>query len=185
MNVQKITAVLSAALVAASLLSLASCGKGDSEGSTPDTYGETVHYTESGAEVRLRDGISKSDYPADTNVGAWLAGCSVEDRNDHFEAYTLRHAQPAEDGNTTFTYFIYYPRGGMQIAAMPELLEGDGGYVINIRYAEEDEGVEYSLCSLSVTIPTEKSPRLRLLVGEETIGVLSTVTDTVILGDGE
>lgn len=185
MNVKKITSVLSAALVAASLLSIVSCGKGDSEGSTPDTYGETVHYTESGAEVSFRDGISKSDYAVDTHVGAWLAGCSAEDRNDHFEAYTLRHAQPAEGGNTTFTYFIYYPCGGMSVAAMPELLESDGGYVINLRYTDENEGAEYSLCSLSVTIPTDDAPRLRLLVGEETIGVLSTVTDTVILGDGE
>jgi hypothetical protein len=175
MNMKKIIAVLSAATLVMSLSAAVSCGRTDEGKGEADTYGESYYQTASGAEVVLQDGITRSDYPIDTYVGEWLAGCAAEDRDDHFEAYTLRHRQTAENGNTTFTYFIYYPHGGEAVSASAELLEGNGEYVIRVNYEAGPGVAEYSLCRVSVTIPSDESPRLRLLVGEETLGVLSTV----------
>ena len=174
-KMKKITAVLSAAALVMSLSAAVSCEKSNDSGREEDTYGESYYQTASGAEVEFRDGISRSDYPIDTHVGEWLAGCAAEDRDDHFEAYTLRHHQPAENGNTTFTYFIYYPHGGESVSASAELLEGNGEYVIQVHYEAGPGVAEYSLCRVSVTIPTDEAPRLRLLMGEETLGVLSTI----------
>jgi hypothetical protein len=177
MNGKKITAFMMAAAVVVSLSAVVSCGRSDKGKGEADTYGESHYQTASGAEVVLQDGISRSDYPIDTYVGEWLAGCAAEDRDDHFEAYTLRHKQPAENGNTTFTYFIYYPHGGEAVSASAELLEGNGEYVIRVGYEAGPGVAEYSLCRVSVTIPSEEAPRLRLLAGEEPLGVLSTVAD--------
>ena len=183
MNVKKILlSMLSAALVAASVLSFSSCG--DQAGTAVD--GTSVVVTESGEKLVLRDAMNRDNYGADTAVGAWLAGCSAEDRDDHFEAYTLRSAKPTEDGHTTFTYVVYYPHGGEAVLATPSLAEESGGYVLELRYKAGKGVADYSLCSLTVTLPTDEAPRLRLLVGEETLGVLSTVSDQdITLREGD
>ena len=76
MNMKKIIAVLSAATLVMSLSAAVSCGRTDEGKGEADTYGESHYQTASGAEVVLQDGISRSDYPIDTYVGEWLAGCA-------------------------------------------------------------------------------------------------------------
>ena len=104
------------------------------------------------------------------------------DRDEQFDAYTLRH-ESAADGHTTFTYLIYYPHGGPAVAASPELLESKSGYILNLTYTPAEGTAAktgYSICYLSVTLPTSNAPRLRLLVDEDPLGVLSTVTQNEI-----
>jgi hypothetical protein len=66
------------------------------------------------------------------------------------------------------------------MAVYPELLEGTSGYVLNLGYTA-GEGVDgYSICYLTVTLPTDRAPRVRLVVGNQTPGVVITVTDSPI-----
>ena len=67
-----------------------------------------------------------------------------------------------------------------QLQVKPSLSQTDSGYIIDLTY-EAGRGMDgYSLCYLSVTLPTDKAPRLRLHRGEETLGVMSTVTQADI-----
>lgn len=178
MNMKKITVIL---LLAALLASATACAGENSDGDDTlvrETFEKETYVTVSDGGVTLTDGLALAAYGADTPAGAWLAGCSNPDRDDQFDAYVLRHESTA-DGNTTFTYLIYYPHGGTPLVATPELLEGETGYVVNLRYAAGGRG-DYALSRLEVTLPTQSAPRLRLLLEEEALGVLSTVTDSPI-----
>ena len=182
MNLKKIAALL---LLASLMTGATACAGDDADTAEGDgtllreTFEKETYRTVGDALLTLTDALSVSAYGSETPEGAWLAGCARPDRDENFAAYVLRH-ESATDGNTTFTYLIYYPHGGAALAATPELLEGDDGYVLNLRYAEGSGREEYALCRLEVTLPTQRAPRLRLLVGEETLGVLSTVTDSPI-----
>jgi hypothetical protein len=176
MNLKKSKIVTVAALAAGLLLTLASCGDKEPSYEDRETVEKETFVAVGNTVLTFASGISAEAYAADTPTGAWLDGCDTPDRNDQFDAYTLRH-ESAADGNTTFTYLIYYPHGGESLAVSPELLEGESGYVINLTFAPGDGTPGYALCRLSVTLPTDKAPRLRLLTGKDALGVMSTVTE--------
>ena len=166
---------LLAALTATLLLTASACGDREPSYEDRETFAKETYAAVGDTAVTFRDGIERTAYPAETPSGEWLSGCSDSDRDDQFDAYTLRH-ESAADGNTTFTYLIYYPHGGTALRAVPELLEGKSGYVLNVSYTAGGGLDGYSLCRLSVTLPTDQAPRLRLLVDDGPLGVLSTVT---------
>ena len=147
-------------------------------GDRESIYHETFVPLE-GTEMTFADGLDVADFSETEAVGRWLEKCASPDRDDFFDVYILRH-QVTNDGNTTFTYLIYYPHGGPSVAAASEVLEGESGYVINIIYTAGAGTEGYSLCTLAVTLPTDQAPRLRLLVGGDPLGVMSTVTDSPI-----
>lgn len=167
------------ALTAVLLLTASACGEKEPSYEDRETFAKETYEIADGSIVTFADGLSRDDYAADTPAGQWLIGCSASDRDEQFGAYTLRH-ESAADGNTTFTYLIYYPHGGPSVAAASEVLEGESGYVINIIYTAGAGTEGYSLCTLAVTLPTDQAPRLRLLVGGDPLGVMSTVTDSPI-----
>lgn len=173
MNPEKIRICALAALMVCLLLS--ACTQREPSYEDRETFPPEVLTPVEGTELILQDGLTADTYPADSSVGAWLTGCGSSDRNDHFDAYTLRH-EAAANGNTTFTYLIYYPHETGSLKAKPSLSESDSGYIVDLTY-EAGEGTEgYSLCYLTLTLPTEKAPRLRLHGSEEILGVMSTVT---------
>ncbi len=179
--------VLPTLLTAALLLcSAVSCTESQpSDGELPadrETFAKETYTAVEGTEITFRDGLTTADYPADTPAGEWLTGCSASDRDEQFDAYTLRHESSA-DGHTTFTYLIYYPHGGSAVAASPELLESKSGYILNLTYTPAEGTAAragYSISYLSVTLPTSNAPRLRLLVDGDALGVLATVTQDAI-----
>ena len=175
MRMKKYTPILLTALTAVLLLASAACGEKEPSYDDRETFAKETYAAVGDTAVTFHDGIERTAYPAETPSGEWLSGCSDSDRDDQFDAYTLRH-ESAADGNTTFTYLIYYPHGGRAMTAAPELLEGKNGYVINLQYTPGAGTEGYSLCYLSVTLPTETAPRLRLLADDETLCVMSTVT---------
>lgn len=174
-----IPTALATVLAADLLLSISACGEKEPSFDDRETFPVETYETVDGAVVSFQDGVARDAYPADTPVGEWLTGCSADDRDDQFDAYTLRH-ESAADGHTTFTYLIYYPHGGSALSARSEVLEGEGGYVINIHYSAGGGTEGYSLCTLSVTLPTEETPRLRLLLADDPLGVMSTVSASPI-----
>ena len=184
MRMKKYTPILLTALTAVLLLASAACGEKEPSYDDRETFAKETYAAVGDTAVTFRDGIERTAYPAETPSGEWLSGCSDSDRDDQFDAYTLRH-ESAADGNTTFTYLIYYPHGGTALRAVPELLEGKSGYVLNVSYTAGGGLDGYSLCRLSVTLPTENPPRLRLLVGNDALGVLSTVTQNAIPNAGK
>lgn len=162
------------------LLSITACGEREPSYEDRETFPQETFVVAGDTVMTFQDAIALDAYPAGSAVGEWLTGCSDSDRNDQFDAYTLRHEALDGNGNTVYTYLIYYPHGDTACKATPELLEGESGYVINVSYTA-GSGVEgYSLCYLTVALPTEKSPRVRLLIEDDTLGILSTVTDTEI-----
>lgn len=180
--------MLSTLLTALLLLTSTACTQdpssdGEQLPADRETFAKETYAAVEGTGITLRDGLTAADYPAETPAGEWLVGCSASDRDEQFDAYTLRHESTA-DGHTTFTYLIYYPHGGLPVKATPELLESKSGYIVNLTYTPAagaaNGGNGYSLCYLSVTLPTESAPRLRLLVGNDTLGVMSTVTQDAI-----
>ena len=174
---QKICCLIIAVLSVGALL-LSSCAREPSY-EDRETFAPEVLTPVEGTELIFADGLVTAHFPTEEAMGDWLSGCSRPDRNDHFQAYTLRR-EITEGENTTFTYLIYYPHGGESMKVKPVLSQTDSGYVIDLTY-EKGQGVEgYSLCYLSVTLPTDKTPRLRLRQGEEILGVMSTVTQADI-----
>lgn len=161
------------------LLALPACNGREPSYEDRETFEKQTYVTPENTDMIFLDGIMDSAYGEDSPEGMWLAGCSSSDRDDFFDAYMLR-SETKEKGNTTYTYLIYYPHGGDAVTATPELLEGESEYVINLRY-EKGTGIKgYSLCYLSVTLPTDNPPHVRLLVDGESLGVLSTVTESAI-----
>jgi hypothetical protein len=112
-------------------------------------------------------------------AGDWLKLCGSNDRDEQFDVYTLRHESVSGD-KTTFTYMIYYPHGGKSLTPTPEVLEGGSGFVVNLTYEAGGSTEGYSLCTLTVTLPTDKAPRLRLLYDGEVLGQMATVSDKEI-----
>ena len=162
-----------------SALCLAACQGGEPDGSDRETLPKESYETVTDAGLTHRGGLSALDYDASSPVGEWLTACASSDRDEQFDAYTLRR-EITDGENTTFTYMIYYPHGGEGLTVTPELLEGEsGGYVLNLTYTAGGSG-EYCLDYLSVTLPTDKAPRVRLLYEGETLGQLATVTEEEI-----
>lgn len=182
MRLKKIAIALLSAIL---LLSATACGDHPTE--TPEgeetlyreTFAKETYVVEEGYLISLADGLPLDYYSPDSPTGAWLEGCATSDRDDYFDAYVLRHESIA-DGNTTFTYLVYYPHGGSPLDVTHELLKGESGYVLNLHYTVGEVGESDSLCYLTLTLPTGEPPRLRLLVGDEALGILSTVTETPI-----
>ena len=161
-------------------LLLPACGKREPDGSDRETFPKESYETVTDGAVTHRGGLSITDYTADSAVGAWLTKCSASDRDEQFDAYTLRY-QSTEGDMTTFTYMIYYPHGGGALTATPELLEGESGsYVLNLTYTSGGHSSDYTLDYLTVTLPTDKAPRLRLLYEGEVLGQMATLTDREI-----
>ncbi len=174
---QKICCLIVAVFSVGALL-LSSCAREPSY-EDRETFAPEVLTPMEGTEVVFADGLVAADFPVGEPAGDWLSGCSRPDRDEQFQAYTLRR-EIAEGENTTFTYLIYYPHGDGAMEAKPVLSKSDSGYVIDLTY-EAGQGVDgYSLCYLSVTLPTDKTPRLRLRREKEILGVMSTVTQTDI-----
>ena len=162
-----------------SALCLAACQGGEPDGADRETVPKESYETVTDAGLTHRGGLSALDYDASSPVGEWLTTCASSDRDEQFDAYTLRR-EITDGENTTFTYMIYYPHGGEGLTVTPELLEGEsGGYVLNLTYTAGGSG-EYCLDYLSVTLPTDKAPRVRLICGDEVLGQLATVTDREI-----
>ena len=162
-----------------SALCLAACQGGEPDGADRETVPKESYETVTDAGLTHRGGLSALDYDASSPVGEWLTACASSDRDEQFDAYTLRR-EITDGENTTFTYMIYYPHGGEGLTVTPELLEGEsGGYVLNLTYTAGGSG-EYCLDYLSVTLPTDKAPRVRLLYEGETLGQLVTVTEEEI-----
>lgn len=169
---------LTAALLALLLL-LSACTEGESTADDRETFPKETYIEASDAAVTFRDGLNTADYPAGTVAGDWLSLCAASDRDEHFDAYTLRH-ESTEGGKTTFTYLVYYPHGGGSLSATPEVLEGESGYVINLTYEEGGSTEGYTLCALTVTLSTDQAPRLRLICYGETLGQMATVSEEEI-----
>lgn len=159
-----------------SALCLAACQGGEPDGADRETFPKESYETVTDAGLTHRGGLSALDYDASSPVGEWLTACASSDRDEQFDAYTLRR-EITDGENTIFTYMIYYPHGGEGLTVTPELLEGEnGGYVLNLTYTAGGSG-EYCLDYLSVTLPTDKAPRVRLLYEGEILGQLATVTE--------
>ena len=162
-----------------SALCLSACQGREPDGSDRETHPKESYETVTDAGLTHRGGLNATDYAPESAVGEWLTACSASDRDEQFDAYTLRR-EITDGENTTFTYMIYYPHGGEGLTVTPELLEGEsGGYVLNLTYTAGGSG-DYCLDYLSVTLPTDKAPRVRLLCEGETLGQLATVTDREI-----
>lgn len=162
-----------------SALCLSACQGREPDGSDRETHPKESYETVTNAGLTHRGGLNATDYAPESAVGEWLTACAASDRDEQFDAYTLRR-EITDGENTTFTYMIYYPHGGEGLTVTPELLEGEsGGYVLNLTYTAGGSG-EYCLDYLSVTLPTDKAPRVRLLCEGETLGQLATVTDREI-----
>ncbi len=167
------------------LLSTIACTEKEPSYEDRETFAKETYVASGDTVITFQDCILDTAYSAETPTGIWLAGCSSSDRDDQFDAYVLRHELTA-DGHTTFTYLVYYPHGGAALTATPELLEGENGYVLHLTYTAGTGINGYSLCYLSVTLPTEEAPRLRLLTDGDALGVISTVTrDKIPLGHGD
>ena len=160
------------------LLSLMSCNKEPSY-EDRETFPQETYVPVAGGGMILYDGLTVEQITFDSNMLDWLNACSGADRNDYFGGYVLRY-ENTEEENTVFTYLVYYPHGGEALAVKPELFEGSSGYVLNLNYAPGDGVKGYSLCHLTVTVPTDKAPRVRLLVGDQAPGVLISVSSKPI-----
>ena len=161
------------------LFSVAACADKEPSYEDRETFPQETYVALDDTVITFRDGLLKDMYPAQTPVGDWLAGCQAPDRDEQLDAYVLRH-EWTSDGHTTFTYLIYYPHGGRAMVVTPSLMEGKSGYVLNLTYTAHEGVRDYSLCYLSVSLPTDQAPRLRLLVDDNPLGVLSTVTQDKI-----
>ena len=170
--------ILMAGLLALTAL-LSACGDKEPDPSDRETFPEETYIEVADATVSFRADLNTADYPAGTVAGDWLNLCNAPDRNDQFDAYTLRH-ESVSGGKTTFTYMIYYPHGGKSLTPTPEVLEGGSGFVVNLTYEAGGSTEGYSLCALTVTLPTDKAPRLRLLYDGEVLGQMATVSDKEI-----
>ena len=155
---------------------LTSCGEREPDPNDRETFPPEIFQAVDDATLTHRGGQSATEYASDSAAGKWLVKCGASDRDEQFDVYSLRHEAEAGD-KTTFTYLIYYPHGGSSLTASVELLEGNSGYVINVTYKAGGSAGDYCLDYLSVTLPTDKAPRLRLLYDGEVLGQLATVTD--------
>ena len=163
-----------------SALCLAACQGGEPDGADRETVPKESYETVTDAGLTHRGGLSALDYDASSPVGEWLTTCASSDRDEQFDAYTLRR-EITDGENTTFTYMIYYPHGGEGLTVTPELLEGEsGGYILNVTYTAGGSDRDYCLDLVTVTLPTDKAPRVRLICGDEVLGQLATVTDREI-----
>ena len=163
-----------------SALCLAACQGGEPDGADRETFPQESYETVTDAGLTHRGGLSALDYDASSPVGEWLTACASSDRDEQFDAYTLRR-EITDGENTTFTYMIYYPHGTSGMTAEVELLEGEsGGYILNITYTAGESDKDYCLDYLSVTLPTDKAPRVRLLYDGEVLGQMATVTEEEI-----
>ena len=161
-------------------LLLTACGAREPDGSDRETLPKESYVTVTDEGVTHRGGLDKADFSADSAAGEWLTQCSASDRDEQFDAYTLRRETSAGE-ETTFTYAVYYPHGGAGMTATAELLAGEsGGYVLNITYTAGGSDKDYCLDYLSVTLPTDKAPRVRLLYDGEVLGQMATVTEEEI-----
>lgn len=158
---------------------LSACGDKEPSYDDRETFPEETYIEVADATVTFRGSLDREAYLPNTPVGEWLDKCAASDRDEQFDVYTLRH-EHTEGDKTTFTYLIYYPHGGDSLSAAPELLEGEHGFVINLTYAKGSAPAGYTLSYLSVTLPTDNPPRLRLFYDGEVLGQLATVTEDPI-----
>ena len=178
-HIRLITAAAGVWLCFSSVTAMASCMHREPSYEDRETFAQETYVTMENTDMTLLDGLTMELFPANTPEGKWLEGCSAPDRNDQLDAYILRH-EFREKEHTTFTYLVYYPHGGSAMQAKPVLMEGEGGYAIRLSYVGGEGNDRYSLCLLTVTLPTDKAPRLSLQVGEDSLGYISTVTATPI-----
>ena len=174
----KIRIMLTAVLLTLTAL-LSACGDKEPAPADRETFPEETYMEAADAAASLRADLNTADYPEGTVAGDWLILCNAPDRNDRFDVYTLRH-EAAEGDKTTFTYLIYYPHGGKSLTPTLEVLEGESGYVVNLTYKTGGSAEGYSLCAMTVTLPTHEAPRLRLICNGEMLGQMATVSDREI-----
>ena len=156
------------------LFSLCAC-KQDSSSEERETFPQETYIPMADGGLVLHDGLTIQEASADDNVLEWLNSCSATDRNDYFGGYVLRH--DATDGeNSVFTYLVYFPHGGEALTVTPELFMGISGYVLNLNYTPGDGVTGYSLCHLTVTVPMDMAPRIRVIVENQMPGVLISVS---------
>jgi hypothetical protein len=158
------------------LLLLSACGEKEPTGDDRETFPQESYAVAGDATVLFHDGLDSPAFSADSHVGEWISKCGASDRDDQFDVYTLRH-ETVQGCVTTFTYLIYYPHGGASVTAAYEVLEGENGYVVNLRYTPGGSSDDYALSYLSVTLPTENPPRLRLVRDGDVLGQLASVSE--------
>ena len=88
--------ILTAALLALAAL-LSACGDKEPDPSDRETFPEETYIEAADATVSFSADLNTADYPAGTVTGDWLALCAAPDRNDQFDAYTLRHETTSGD----------------------------------------------------------------------------------------
>ncbi len=175
MSVKAKICVFLSVLLTGGMLLMSACGEGEPAADGRETFPEESYAAVGDATVLFSDGLDSTAYSPDSHVGAWLSGCGASDRDEYFDVYTLRHEE-VQDGVTAFTYLIYYPHGEASVTAAYEVLEGESGYVINLRYTPGGSSDGYALSYLSVILPTEEAPRLRLLKNGEVLGQMASVS---------
>ena len=168
---------MAALLALVMFLSACSGARPDTDGR--ETFPEETYVEVASASLSFRADLNAADYPEGTVAGDWLILCNAPDRDEQFDVYTLRH-QSTDGDKTAFTYLVYYPHGGKPLTATPEVLEGESGYVVNLTYKAGGSTEGYSLSTLTVTVPTDKAPRLRLIYDGEVLGQMATVSDEEI-----
>ena len=154
---------------------LSACGEREPDPNDRETFPPEIFQTVTDATLAHRGGLNTADYASDSAAGEWIVNCSSSDRDEQFDVYSLRHEVTAGE-MTTFAYLIYYPHGEASVTADYEVLEGESGYVVNLRYTPGGSSNGYALSYLSVTLPTEKAPRLRILKDSGTLGQLASVS---------
>ena len=144
----------------------------------PSVGGEDHYVTVDGADMRFVEQIAIDAFSSASPEGAWLTACASSDRNDCFDAFVLRHESEGE-GNTTFTYLIYYPHEGASLSATATLLQDGEDYVLRLSY-EEGGTANATLSYVSVTLASDTPPDLSLVADGDELGIISTVTSTPI-----
>ena len=82
---------MSGIMVAVLLLSATACADGEPAYEDRETFRQETYVALEDTVIAFQDGIIRTAYSAETSIDEWLKGCSAPDRNDQFDAYTLRH----------------------------------------------------------------------------------------------
>lgn len=144
-----------------------------------ETFPQETYVSVGNGSMILYDALTVEEMYTDSNVAEWLDACAGSDRDDYFGGYVLRH-EATEGENTVYTYLVYYPHGGEAMTVLPQLVDGTSGCVLNLHYAKGSGTEGYALSMIRVILPSGGAPRVRLLVNDDTPGVIVSVSKEAI-----
>lgn len=160
------------------LLAAAVLGIGLFTACQPNTPGETTAASTESAvptgDLSVNDGLSRETFLEGSYADEWLTGCSRPDRNDHFDAYILRHEEPRGEG-TVYTFLVYYPHGAKPLQTIHSLTEDGETCILDLTYTEGGSTEGYTLTLVTLELPGDRDVRVRLNSGENILGTLLTV----------